>query len=129
MSVAGRVCGRRAAGVSFILSYEESMYENNTNEPWKLAANRVHDYRDGDSWVVTVFANEAPSGSKIVAEIRGASRQQAVERALLAAAAPALLAACQYVADLTGTAIGLEAAATLRKRCRAAIALTESNHV
>lgn len=41
----------------------------------------------------------------------------------LMAAAPELLAALQYVSDLTGTALTKEQAETLGKRCRAAIAI------
>ena len=43
--------------------------------------------------------------------------------AKLIAACPELLAACKYVADLTGTALDATQAATLGKRCKAAIEL------
>jgi hypothetical protein len=40
-------------------------------------------------------------------------------------AVPELLAALQYVADLTGAALTKEQAQTLGKRCRAAISLVK----
>ena len=53
----------------------------------------VHDYQQGQTWIVTVFDNAAPSGSKIFACAEAESRELARERARLITAAPAMLEA------------------------------------
>lgn len=68
-----------------------------TPDPWRVARDRAHDFRAGDSWIVTVFSDAAQSGDKIVCEVRNRTRATARATAHLIAAAPELLHVCQNV--------------------------------
>lgn len=63
---------------------------------WHLT-DRVHDHKDGQVWVVTVFADTNVEWGKIAAEAIAPTREMAIANARLIAAAPDLLAALQLV--------------------------------
>lgn len=76
----------------------------------------------GKNWdyVPTIESKLTPDVKRSLrAERRRMSNEQILE------AVPELLAALQYVADLTGAALTKEQAQTLGKRCRAAISLVK----
>lgn len=61
--------------------------------PLNIARDRVNDYKDSAGWVVTVFDDDSESGDCIACEARASTRERALARAALFAAAPELLAA------------------------------------
>lgn len=70
---------------------------------WHLT-DRVHDHKDGQVWVVTVFADTDVEWGKITAEAIAPTREMATANAALIAAAPDLLAALTGVIDSLETA-------------------------
>ncbi len=93
--------------------------------PYTIPTDSVHEYRDGSTWVVTVFANNAPSGEKIVFEARNPDRKVARNLAKLASAAPDMLEVLKTILtrfDLEPVEAVFPCSA-MRKDIRAAIAL------
>lgn len=52
------------------------MSQAHTVEPWGTA-DPVHDYHQGNTWLVPVFANIAASGDKIAAQAEASNRSRA----------------------------------------------------
>jgi len=71
------------------MSWDPTRY-NITPKPWHLG-NSVHEFRDGDTWRIAIWADNADSGDKIAAEAWASDRERARANARLIAASPDLL--------------------------------------
>ena len=71
-----------------------------THGPWTLGATR-HEQNVGESWIVSVWAYEAPAGNRFAANAFALDRDDARARARLIAAAPAMLAALEEIVEWT----------------------------
>lgn len=71
------------------------MPDSRIHPPWQIGDYRHDTLEVNDRWSVPIWANSAPSGDKIAAEAIASDRETALERAMLIAAAPELLEACE----------------------------------